>query len=188
MKKLFLITAFMYLSVATATAQVNFFLQADGSFINLDNNKPYAVIKCPGMSQQELYYNFLVTLQNKCVISNGQYAVVPDKSINVFSYESQFKVGSIWSMQFKGYLYYKFMFQFRDGQVRVEAPIVDHLGDPNSKAESYWKFSQVVEMAGLFEKDGTIREKRREQVEKLSLDITMVLNYLINASLANPVW
>ena len=189
MKKLLLSVCFTFVTIGIFAQQETFALRSDGTFINRVNNKNYILLKCPGISQHDLYYNFLITLQNKCVVSEGQYAVVPDKSINVFRYESKYNVSSgFWGATFNGYLYYKFMFQFRDGQVRIEAPIVDHLGNPYTKTESYWQFQDVLSMVGLFEKDGSVKEKRREQVEKLENDINGVLADIIKCALDNMKW
>ena len=189
MKKIIFFVYLTLLSLCMYAQQESFVLRSNGTFTNRANNSSYILLKCPGISQQDLYYNFLVTLQNKCLTAEGQYSVVPNKSINIYRYESKFKVsGGFWGATFNGYLYYKFMFQFRDGQVRIEAPIVDHLGNPYTKTESYWQFQDVLELVGLFEKDGSVKEKRRDQVEKLESDVNGVLADIIKCSLDNMKW
>ena len=189
MKKLLLSVCLTLMSMSLFAQQETFVLRSDGTFVNRVNNKSYILLKCSGISQEDLYYNFLITLQNKCVVSEGQYAVVPNKSINIFRYESKYNVSSgFWGATFNGYLYYKLMFQFRDGQVRIEAPIVDHLGNPYTKTESYWQFQDVLKFVGLFEKDGSVKEKRREQVEKLESDINGVIADIIKCAYDNMKW
>jgi hypothetical protein len=43
-------------------------------------------------------------------------------------------------------------------------------------------------MVGLFEKDGSVKEKRHEQVEKLENDINGVLADIIKCALDNMKW
>lgn len=178
-------------SISLFAQKESFTLRPDGSFKNRSNQKNYVIVQFPGISQQELYHNFLVVLQNKCIALEGQYAVVPDKSINIYRHESKinFRTGGFWgSAAFNGYLYYKFLFQFRDGQVRIEAPIVDHLGSPYTKSESYMQFNEVLDYMGLFDKEGNVKEKKREAVEKLEDDANSILTDIINSVSDNMKW
>lgn len=189
MKKIFVLFAFMSLVCLGAKAQgVNFRVQSDGTFSTADGKK-FVELECPGYTQEELYYAYLVTIEHKCVTSGVQFSTVSNKCINVYSYEKYFANYSVWSGGFAGYLYYKFMFQFKDGKVRIEDPIVDHLGN-GSKNTLYMKFAEMLHSPNrpLFNANGTVVEKRAADVASLNNDLNVTLVDIIQAANSILQW
>lgn len=179
----------LFLLCLCANAQnLNFGVQSDGSFKTPDG-KSYIIIDCPGYTQEQLFYSFLVTIQHKCVTSELQFSTVDNKCINVYSYESYFENYGTWTGGFTGYLYYKFMFQFKDGKVRIEDPIVDHLGN-GAKNTIYLKFVEMLHQVNrpLFNPDGTVVAKRVDTISSLNNDLNKVLNDIIDSALSVAKW
>jgi len=188
MKKTLLFLVFMSFVCMGAKAQISFRVQSDGTFLTTDGKK-YIELECPGFTQEELYYAYLVTIEHKCVTSGVQFSTVGNKCINVYSYEKYFSSYSIWNGGFAGYLYYKFMFQFKDGKVRVEDPIVDHLGN-GSKNTLYMKFAEMLHNPSrpLFNDDGTVVEKRAADVASLNNELNVTLADIIQAANSVLQW
>lgn len=189
MKKTALTIVFVLAAVIGASGQIiNFGVQSDGSFKTAEG-KNFVVIDCPGFTQQQLFFAFLATIQHKCVTSGVQYNTIDNKCINVYSYESYFENYSFWNGGFMGYLYYKFMFQFKDGKVRIEDPIVDHLGN-GSKNTVYQKFAEMIHnpQRPLFNDDGTPVAKRKDVIEKLNRDLNTFLNDILGSALSVANW
>ncbi|MCR4918753.1 MAG: hypothetical protein K5928_02920 [Prevotella sp.] len=187
--KRFLLFVLAAIACMGAKAQgVNFMVQSDGSFLTADGKK-YVELDYPQYTQAELYYAFLVTIEHKCVTSGVQFSTVGNKCINVYSYEKYFSSWGVWSGGFEGYLYYKFMFQFKDGKVRVDDPIVDHLGN-GAKNTLYMKFAEMLHQRTrpLFNADGSVVEKRADDVASLNRELNMALDDIIQTANSILEW
>lgn len=171
-------------SISMYSQRVSFSVQADGSFVNTVNGKSYAVISAPGMSAEELYYAFLVTLRNKCVNHSEQIDVIENKAINLYDYESNLKVGSIWTAQFDGYVYYRLLLQFKDGLVRVEAPVVSRFG--KNGTTFHYTFEYMLSALQLFKEDGTPRKEKH--VTTINSNINSELSSIIDTALNVFKW
>ena len=157
MKKTLLFLVFMSFVCMGAKAQISFRVQSDGTFLTTDGKK-YIELECPGFTQEELYYAYLVTIEHKCVTSGVQFSTVGNKCINVYSYEKYFSSYSVWNGGFAGYLYYKFMFQFKDGKVRFQ-PIIHSLSTPLNIYFGYEGKKQSPHNINMFKQDGSVRGK-----------------------------
>lgn len=164
--------------------RVAFSVKSDGSFVNAKDGKSYAIISVPEMSAEELYYAFLITLRNKCVNNSSQIDVVENKAINLYDYESNLKVGSIWTAQFDGYVYYRLLLQFKDGMVRIESPTVSRFGK-NGQTYHY-TFEYMLDVLQLFREDGSPRKEKH--VMTINSNINTELNSIIDTALDVYKW
>lgn len=184
MKKVLLILLCSLLVTSMYAQKVNFTVTSNGSFVNAENRNSYAILSVPGMSAEELYYAFLITLRNKCVNSSGQMDVVENKAINLYDFESNLKVGSIWTASFDGYVYYRLLLQFKDGMVRIESPIVSRFG--KNGTTYHYTFEYMLQVLQLFKEDGSPRKEKH--IITINNNINDELNSIIDTALNVYKW
>lgn len=167
------------ISNAYAQKTVDFKLQADGTFINGSDGKNFVVIPFDGKSQSELYSEMLVAITRlynspKDVISKveGEIISVNGISQNCVSLKAMMGIKVSFSIQ------YILQFQFKDGKIRVDAPVIARFFSDNAPDIS--PFSGWLEAQKVFKK-GEANPKKQNTVD----DFNNTLNELINNIISN---
>lgn len=187
MKRLFVILVCAICTTSLFAQKVDFTLRSDGSFVNADDGKSYMILSVPGMSAEELYYAFLVALRQKCEYLSGHLEVVENKAINVCDYESKLYLWNVLPTSTPSHYYhYNFLFQFKDGIVRIEAPIVSCCITRN---DNYHRpFESFLEYVQLFQENGTLNPKREKAFYTIISNVNHELASFIEAALRVNKW
>lgn len=152
---LIILSALFYTTIVSA--QSDFKLQPNGSFLSPDN-KQYMVFEYPELSQQQLYEKFLVSISACYVSPKDVISSVTNEGISVNGHEDYFV--SIKAMGQRLYLDARYVIKlyFKDGRVRVDAPIVSSLG-PYHVDFGEWLYSQKIY------KDGVPNPKKQQSID-----------------------
>lgn len=180
MKKiLFTILAMMCLTNIYAQQTVDFKLQPDGSFINQSDGKDFEVLTFDGKTKDELYSEVLIAVTKlynspKDVISkvDGELISINGISQNCVTLKAMMGVRVSFSIQ------YILKFQFKDGKLRVDAPVVSRFfsdGAPDISPFSGW-----LDVQNVFKK-GQPNPKKQSTID----DFNNTLNDLLNNIISN---
>ena len=181
MKKLIFLFSMILVSFALqAQAQelVQFKLQKGGTFL-AEDGKSYIVVEYEGKSAQELYTmvksNVLTLYKSpKNVMSENEPV---DITIRALSSElaSSYKIGQ----GFVSYrAYYNYVFHFKDGRIKVDAPVIDSRMHVDATGTALPKtFADFVK--GWFEKSGEVKKKKASDVQKIEAIFNLSINYLL---------
>lgn len=187
MKKQILLIALILL-VFNSYSQGKYFNLTKSGFINsLDSSKQYVVLPIEGKTQKELYAIFLNKL-------NGLF-VSPKDVLNPVEYESISVNGLAKrlvhdTMNTAYDLNYTLVFQFKDGKVRVDRPLINKMiyyGMSNSR-EIYLNAGSNF-MAGytsIWTKKGLIKEVAAK--EELEYFFDAFIDELVNESTKSESW
>lgn len=187
MKKILSMLICTLCTISLYSQKVAFTLRPDGSFVNADDGMSYMILSVPEKSAEELYYAFLVTLRQKCEYLSGHIEVVENKAINVCDYESKLNVFNVLPTNTPNcYYHYNFLFQFKDGIVRIEAPIVSCCIEKNDNY--HWPFHRFMEIAQLFQENGTLNPKREKAFYAVISDVNHELASFIETALRVSKW
>lgn len=179
MKKILLLVA-AYLVCAGAQAQdlVEFKLQPDGSFL-APNGENYVVLEYDGKTASELYSlvkSNVMTLYNspKDVMSENE-----NVSISIRAFSDMVGTKTILLPRiFSGY--YNLVFRFKDGKIRVDAPIFD---DKIKDRDNLLDPMHIPTFRGLvksfFYKDGQPKEKFVDNIKFTESPINYTINCLV---------
>ncbi|WP_155642483.1 hypothetical protein [Tannerella forsythia] len=178
-KVLFLSIAFL-LASGNFYAQnaVNFKVQEDGTFVNESDGKKFAILSFEGISKNDLYAKTLIGITKiynspKDVISKVEGDMISVNGIrqDCINYPWLFGSRIIFSID------YVLQFQFKDGKVRVEAPVITRCYNYQYQPDKleYW-----IKAQKLF-KNGEPNPKRKDVIN----DINTAANEIINNILKN---
>lgn len=127
MKKIALIVTLAIIAFLTAAAQgdIYFSLHSDGEFY-INGNKADTILAFPGSTAQQLYSKVkssLVKIYNNPNVVLSENAPI---SISVSSFAKDWCcVNPTWTGNIWYSSYYKLIFHFKDGRMKIDAPIVD---------------------------------------------------------------
>lgn len=181
MKKITLLmfAALIFFGNIHAQKNVDFRLQADGNFINEADGKNFTVIPFDGKTKENLYSEVLVAVTKlynspKDVISkvDGEVISVNGISQNCVVLKAMMGVKVAFSIQ------YVLQFQFKDGKLRVDAPVVSRFF--SDTAPDISPFSGWLEAQSVFKK-GKANPKKQGTID----DFNNTLNGLINNIISN---
>ncbi|MBQ8271187.1 MAG: hypothetical protein IJZ22_08320 [Bacteroidaceae bacterium] len=183
---------FLFLFVVHAQAQyVNFKLQKDGSFI-AEDGKNYVVIDYEGKTASELYSMVKSNVMN--VYNNPEHVMSENKptkiTIDALTGQISFRYNPFGGGFVSYSAYYKYIFQFKDGRIRVDAPIVKQDLKVSSAGAAYGKtFVELID--GWFDKEGKVKQRKKEDVEEMENIFVLPINYLlgnINTNSSDDDW
>ncbi len=179
----YLIFLFSVLVAANSYTQtlVEFKLQRNGYFVAPDG-KPYIVVEYDGKTVQELYSlvksNVMTLYKSPQNIMSENYP--KEISIQALSniLEESYKFGE----GFVSYrAYYNYIFHFKDGKIKIDAPLIDPNLYVTSTGATYSKtFESLIK--GWFDKNGEIKKKKLNNVRKIENTFNLPINYLLGSS------
>ena len=154
-----------------AQFKAHFYLQRDGTFKTKDNTN-YAVVEYDGMSAEELYTMVKNNINSLYKSPKDVMSEVENTSITVRGYSEDIIIDKF------GYSgYYNLNFKFKDGKIRVAAPIVDEkVYSWGSNIQCY--FSD--EIATFFnKKDGSVKPKKTKYKELTENNLNLIIYKII---------
>ena len=192
MKKLFTVALLLLCgmtiyaqSISDAKYVSNFKMNYDGNFSTQDC-KDYDVAVIEGKDATELFdlvrkHVSLAFRSPKDIESN-----INDKIISIYGYAP--KCTFFTAPGFKFYLSFHFSlkFQFKDGKIRIEAPILSEM-----EGSAWPTLQKTFKAKGIFSKEGVLSDnpKKRQTVTMLENYFNNLINRIINGdSKANEDW
>ncbi len=164
--------------------KTDFHLTSNGTF-EAEEGKNYVIVEFEGKTAQELYTmvkgNILKLYKNpKNVMSENEPSSITIRAIT-HTLHSNYGIGG-----FQNYSsYYNLCFHFKDGRIKVDAPIadsklvVDASGTPIPKT--------FVGLVGdWFAKDGSRKPKKENNIQKIEFAFVYPINYLLGYYKEDP--
>lgn len=175
------------MAIVTVNAQdlVKFNLKSDGTF-QTDEGKTFAVVEFEGKSAQELYNMVkanVLTLYNRPqnVLNEIEPTNITIRALSDVLY-STYKLGTAF-VEYRAK--YNLVFQFKDGRIRIDAPLIDRQLDVTATAVSIPKtFVSLVD--DWFEKDGSVKKKKQDKIVKVETIFNYPINYLLGSLSHKP--
>ena len=164
-------------SISDAQYVSNLKMTYEGNFITQDG-KDYDVAVFEGKDATELFemvnkHVALVYRSPKDVESN-----INDKIISIYGYAPNCAIIS-WGIKMSLSFHYSLKFQFKDGKIRIEVPI---LSDMEGFCYRGYTFHDALIAANIFNKKGVLSEKpqKRKTVIMLEDYFNDLINRIIN--------
>ena len=179
MKKLFLFFTMLLIATNVIAQQVvEFCLKPDGTFQSHDG-KSFVVVEYEGKTQQELYnmvkanvltlYNSPQTVMNEIEPTNITIRALSDKLYSTYALVGAF-------VEYRAR--YNYVFQFKDGKIRVDAPLIDSQLNVTASAVPISKtFVSLID--DWFDKKGNVKKKKQKNVSKIEAIFNYPINYLL---------
>ena len=185
MKKILFVISIIIPLLGYSQNPIEFRLQSDGTFRTVDG-KEFIVIQKDGKSASELYNEVLqsVTLQYnsaKDVVSKVDNSVISINGIasDCVTLSGMLGVKILFSIQ------YILQFQFKDGRIRVEAPVLSRLftnNAPDIKPISGW-----LKVQNVFKK-GKPNPKKQSTIDDFEKTVNGLINRIINPQKVKEDW
>ena len=185
MKKILFIISFIVPLLGYSQEYADFKLQFDGTFKTIDG-KEFIVVEKEGKSASELYNEILqsVTLQYnsaKDVISKVDNSVI---SINGISTDCV-TLSSMFGVKVRFSIQYILQFQFKDGKIRVEAPVLSRLF--TDRALDIKPISGWLNAQSIFKKDKP-NPKKQSTIDDFENTLNGLINSLLTAKNVESDW
>ena len=155
--------------------KVEFFLQSNGSFLTADDSD-YVVVPFEGKTVSELYS--MVKSNVMSLYRNPKEVMSEDENVAI-------KICALKNLDWKeGYIYAyydyygdcSFLFQFKDGKIKVDAPSVSSQVY-KKVSKSYKSFYYYVRK--LFTRKGSIKQRKLKHKLRIEKNINYPINYLL---------
>ena len=175
MKKALFICGFLMLVMSSfSQKEVEFFLQSNGSFLTADGSD-YVVVPFEGKTSSELY---------SMVKSNAMTFYRDPKEVMSEDENVAIKICALknldWGIDilsnYDYYGYYNFLFQFKDGKIRIDAPSISK-EVYNRIGKSYDSFYYYVRK--LFTRKGAVKQRKLKHKLRIEDSINYPINYLL---------
>lgn len=186
MKKIIFSLLLLFVSVMSdAQYMSNLKMTYEGDFVTQDG-KSYDVAVFEGKDATELFemvkkHVSLAFRSPKDVESN-----VDDNIISIYGYAPRCTFFTAPGMKFYLSFHYSLKFQFKDGKIRIEAPILYEM-----EGSAWENLQKTFRAKNIFSKDGVLSEnpKKRQTVTMLEEYFNKLINDIINGNnRANEDW
>ena len=183
MRKYLSFCLMLIISCLSVSAQVDFKLQADGSFRTIDG-ADYVVIPFEGKSAHDL---FVTLTSNATSIYNDVSKVmntVQDNTVKIRGFAGSGNIFPYFTMfNFSVEGYYQLEFKIKDGRIRVSAPIVedDATMTGGTNGPSAVSYSGMV-AKHLFDKKGIVKKKKVNDVASIEAYLNSIINRILAQS------
>lgn len=163
-----------------ANAQISkeaptFELSSTGSFVAPDG-KDYIVYPIDGKSAHELFQMVCTNVGRIYNSPKDVMSVVEDKSVSIRAYSDGIMMVKLLGIQDFYNGYYNLLFEFKDGKIRISAPVIGSLWYNGKEAD----YQKVVR--SYFEKDGSVKEKHKDKKNHVETKFNILINQLIAAN------
>ena len=170
----------MFFIAASVSAQkvVNFSLKSDGTFVS-DEGKNYIIVEYEGKTQQELFNlvkaNVLTLYNNpQSVLNEIEPSNITIRAISNVLWSGIRLVGGFQEYRAK----YNYVFQFKDGKIRVSAPLIDRQLDVTGMGNVIPRtFVSLID--GYFDKNGEVKKNKQKDVSKIEILFNYPINYML---------
>lgn len=179
MKRKFLCSILLFLCVSiNSQTIVKFNLKPNGTFL-ADDEKSFVVVEYNGKTAQELYSmvkSNVMTLYNspKTVMSENEPISLSIRALSGVIHET-YKLGGGF-VSYKAH--YNLVFHFKDGRIKVDAPVIDRNLDVDATGVPVPKtFVGLVD--DWFDKKGNVKNKSEKNKNKIEATFNYPINYLL---------
>lgn len=179
MKRTILCSILLFLCVSiNSQTIVKFNLKPNGTFL-ADDEKSFVVVEFNGKTAQELYSmvkSNVMTLYNspKTVMSENEPNSLSIRALSGVIHET-YKLGGGF-VSYKAY--YNLVFHFKDGRIKVDAPVIDGNLNVNATGVPIPKtFVSLVD--DWFDKKGNVKNKSEKNKKKIEATFNYPINYLL---------
>jgi len=178
MKKLLFYAMFFIAASVSAQKVVNFSLKSDGTFVSDEGNN-YIIVEYEGKTQQELFNlvkaNVLTLYNNpQRVLNEIEPSNITIRATSDVLWSGMRLVGGFQEYRAK----YNYVFQFKDGKIRVNAPLIDRqlvvTGMGNVIPRTF-----VSLIDGYFDKNGEVKKNKQKDVSKIEILFNYPINYML---------
>lgn len=172
MKKILFLMAMSIISIYSFSQEkVLFRLQQDGTFLSDKSGKKYEIVLFEGVSCDKLYITIKNNINSLFKKPKEVMSEVENTSISIRAYSDAITCDKLPLCAVSVYSgYYNLMFHFKDGKIKVDAPIIDETIYEGLEERN---FSYIA--SGFFKK-GNVNPKK----EKYKLLTEDQINVMIN--------
>lgn len=187
MKKsvLSILIAFCGLIAANAqTPKVEFTISPSGTFVS-DDGKDYVIYYEEGKSAHELYQRVCTNVGKVYNSAKDVLSAVDDKSVAIRAFSDNLIIGEvIMGLKFYYSFYYNLLFEFKDGRVKISAPVIGELKLDNKRSTLYKKSQK------FFNKDGSVKKNKATEKSLIEYEFNSIIAKLlgIDSSSSNDDW
>ena len=175
MKKAFL-SILMVLCCLIASAQsksVEFRISSTGTFLS-DDGKDYIIYHVEGTAHE--LYQMVCTNAGKVYNSaKDVMSTVEDKSVAIRAFSNNLIISEIMlGMKFYYGFYYNLLFEFKDGRIKIIAPIIGEMNG-DGKRSTFYKKSQK-----FFDKQGNVKKNRADEKMTIENEFNGIISKLLS--------
>lgn len=184
MRKVLFLFATLFLYAASSYAQrVEFNLQRDGSFIAKDG-KSYVVVEYEGKTAEELYS---MVKSNVIVLYNSPKHVMNENEPTKLTIHAKTKTIDTGYQAYGGGFvsysaYYTYIFQFKDGRIRIDAPLIQPKLDVDATGTPVITKTFAGLINDWYDKNGNLKKKKIGKIKEVENILIAPINYLIGSN------
>ena len=175
MKKAFL-SILMVLCCLIASAQsksVEFRISPTGTFLS-DDGKDYIIYPVEGTAH-ELYQMVCTNVGKVYNSAKDVMSTVEDKSVAIRAFSDNLIISEIMlGIKFYYSFYYNLLFEFKDGRIKITAPIIGEMNG-DGKRSTFYKKSQK-----FFDKQGNVKKSRAEEKTTIENEFNGIISKLLS--------
>ena len=184
--KRFVLFVFVVFTTGLTMAQniVNFKLTPEGTFVG-EEGQSYKILEFNGSSAEDLYSMIKTNIMKfykspKDVLSENEPISLSIRALSDEIYSGYKLAGGFISYR----AFYNLIFHFKDGRIKVDAPIIDQRLDVQATGAAIGKtFKGYVD--DWFDKKGHPKAKNIDDVNKVENIFNSIINSLINGNTLN---
>ena len=183
MKKAFL-SILMVLCCLIASAQIpSFKLKPSGEFMN-SNFEKYEIYPVKNKTAHELYEMVCANISKVYKSPKDVMSVVEDKSIAIRAFSDELVISEkMFGAPLAYYsCYYNLLFEFKDGKIKVSAPIIDEVYTNTSRD----KFSRVA--SKYFDKKGKPKKNKSMDISRVENEFFLLFCHILEVDDKNDDW
>ena len=181
MKKVFL---FMLISLSMVCNAQTFELTKDGFVNKQDPQKTFVVVEYPNKPQQQIFESALNAIGKVFVSPNAVTNKVEYSQISIHATYPGITWRSPAGMKLLFDMDYNLIFEFKDGRMRVNGPIINQIVQKATLGDVYMYLSKAERGSTLradkaiFNNDGSVNEKKHK--ERIETSMNQLITALVN--------
>lgn len=161
------------MAVNAQTSKVEFTISPAGTFVSNDG-KDYIIYYEEGKSAHELYQRVCTNVSKVYNSAKDVLSSVEDKSVAIRAFSDNLIIGEIFMGEKYYYsFYYNLLFEFKDGRVKVSAPLLGELKLDNKRSTLYKKSQK------FFNKDGSIKKNKAAEKSLIEYEFNTIIAKLL---------
>lgn len=180
MNKLFSILLLTLITVSMSAQQSKqsliWFEIQKGGYFSTQDGKDYLIYNAEGKTAKELYEMVCVNVSKTYQSPKTVMSSVEDKSISIRAKTTSCLYKNFLGMKVYYEVYYNLLFEFKDGKIKISAPVINSMYEGQTK-QVY--FSKVAK--SYFNSDGTVKKKSIECKRSAEVYFCLLIGELVGA-------
>ena len=182
-KYLFLFIVIINCVSVTAQNNVEFHLQADGTFVGNDG-KDFKIVEYEGKSAIELYnmikQNIIELYKDpKKVMTENEPTSIKVRALSEPIYSGMALIGGLVTYR----AYYDLVFHFKEGRIKVDAPLIEQrLDNSDSFSVNAPSKTFVGYIDDWFDKKGKPKKNKEEKIARVENILLAPINIILESS------